>query len=78
MSADSQAFFSASPGGPGGGSIFNYSPPGVGSVQAAGQVNPQAQPAAAHMSSFSIPPVVWAFLFLIGGYVGLHKCLKAV
>lgn len=71
--------FTPSQSGPGGATALSTGEVGGGTVQAAGAV-PQVTSAIAAPStkSWSIPPVVWMFIFILVGYWGLHMTLKAV
>lgn len=52
---------------------------GTGNVQSAGYPAAlNATPEAAKVGGFSLSPVIWMFILLVGGYVGLHQSLKAV
>jgi hypothetical protein len=71
--------FTPSQSGPGGASIMSYGEVGGATPQAAGAVPSAMSVQAAPLSrGFSIPPVIWMFVFLIVGYWGLHQSLKYI
>jgi len=73
------ANFTQLQGGPGGAGVLNLGEVGGGTPQAAGALPGVGATAAAPGSSgFRVAPVVWMFVFLVVGYIGVHHALKAV
>lgn len=71
--------YTATQEGPGGARALNFGNIGGGTAQAAGALPSVVSAAAAPVRKGPIvPPVVWMFVFLIVGYIGLHMALKAV
>lgn len=72
-------WFTPQQSGPGGASAMSLGEVGGGTAQAAGAVpNAMSAVAAPSSQSWSVPPIVWMFVFLLVGYWGLHQCLRVV